>query len=395
MPKPNSMDLTQIGKLAQVAICLCFLLLMIAPHVMELSGRSGSTASKEKREIAKAPEPSLIFSSFPEYVRQFEKYYGDSFGFRDRLILWNGLLRLRAFDDSHTIMEVRLGREGWLFYTSERVLDDYINVIPFKSEDLEKMGRVLEERRVWLEGKGIKLFILVAPNKPTVYSEYLPRYIHKVGKESRLDQVKTYLECYYPKLEFVDVREALSKAKRTQRLYYKTDTHWNGYGAFIAYRELMERIALQFPTVKKLSLDDFTVNIQKFKDGYEAAVLSLSDYFTDEQIMLVPKFTPRARDLSPPLANSAAGRRDTIIMEVDDPQLPKAVVFRDSFSESLIPFLSESFRRSVFVWKFEFTPELIEREKPDIVIVECVERYIHWLAKENPPEVRAALPGPR
>jgi hypothetical protein len=289
---------------------------------------------------------------------------------------------------------VKAGREGWLFYAEEKALDDYMNAIPFKSEDLEKMGRVLEERRAWLEGKGIKFFILVAPNKPTVYSEYLPGFIHKIGKESRLDQVKTYLQ-RYPKLEFVDVREALSKAKRTQRLYYKTDTHWNSYGAFIAYGELMGRIGLHFPAIKKHSLDDFTVNIQEFKNGYEAVMLSLSGYFADEQITLVPKFAPRARDLSPPFTKSAHGIGDMIIREVDDPHLPKAVVFHDSFSQSLIPYLSESFRRIVFIWTFDFMPELIEREKPDMVILECVERYIHWLSKENPPEVRAAFHGLR
>ena len=384
------MDLTQIGKLAQVAICLSFFLVLIVPHVMELSGRGGNTASIEKREIAKAPDPGLIYSSFSEWARQFERYYGDSFGLRDRLIVWNGLLRLRAFDDVHSSMKVTVGREGWLFYASENVLEDYMNVIPFTSEDLEKMGRVLDERRAWLEGKGIKLFILVAPNKHTIYSEYLPRYIHKLGKESRLDQAKTYLERYYPKLEFLDAREILSNAKRTQRLYYKTDTHWNAYGAFITYGELMKRIGLHFPAVKRHSLDDFTLQVQEFKGGGLARMLSLSDRLAEETVKLVPKFDRRAQDVSSPPANSAPARGAISITEVDDPHLPTAVIFHDSFTVALKPFLSESFRRSVFAWTSDFVPELVEREKPDIVIIECVERYIHVLSEENSPEVRAA-----
>ncbi len=390
MPKPSSMDLTQIGKLSQVAICLFFLLVMIVPHVMELSGRGGNTASIEKREIVKAPDPGLIFSSFPEWARQFERYYGDSFGFRDRLILWNGLLRMRAFDDSHSSARVTVGREGWLFYANENVLEDYMNVIPFKSEDLEKMGRVLEERRVWLEGKGIKLFILVAPNKHTIYSEYLPRYIHKLGKESRLDQVKTYLERRYPKLEFIDVRETLLNAKRTQRLYYKTDTHWNAYGAFVAYGELMKRIGLHFPAAKRYSLDDFTLDAQEYRRGGLARMLSLGGRLVEETVTLVPKFDRKARDVESPPANSVHLKGAISVKEVDDPRLPKAVVFHDSFTVALMPFLSESFRRSVFAWTHDFRPELIESEKPDIVIIECVERYIHMLTTENPPEVRAA-----
>ncbi len=385
MPRSSSKYTIRIGKIAQAAICLSFLFLVIVFHVMGLSGTDGNTS--QYKRIAKAPDSGLIFRSFSEWARQSETYYCDSSRLLDSFTHWDRLLKLCTFGDS-PVSQVKVGREGWLFYTGERALDDYMNVIPFKSEDLEKMGRVLEERRAWLEAKGIKFLILVAPNKATVYSEYLPGFIHKIGEKSRLDQVKTYLEARYPKLEFVDVREALSRAKRTQPLYYKTDTHWNGYGAFIAYGELMERIGSDFPTVKKHTLDHFTVNIQEYKNGYEAFVLSQSDYFADEQITLAPKFAPRARDLSPP---SAHGSGDTIIREVDDPHLLKAVVFHDSFSQHLIPYLSEDFRRIVFVWKFDFNAELIESEKPDIVILECVERYIHMLSLENPPEVRAAL----
>lgn len=395
MPKPSSIDLTQIGKLAQVAICLFFFLLVIVPHVMELSGRGGNTASVEKRDIAKAPVPGLFFSSFSEWSRQFERYYSDSFGLRDRLILWNGLLRLRGFDDFHSSTTVVVGREGWLFFANENVLEDYMNVIPFKSEDLEKMGSILEERRVWLERKGLKLFILVAPNKHTIYSEYLPRNIHKLGKESRLDQAKTYLERCYPKLEFLDVRETLFNAKRTQRLYYKTDTHWNSYGAFIAYGELMKRIGLHFPAAKRYSLDDFTLNVQEYRAGSLARMLSLSDRLVEETVTLVPKFDHRARDVESPPANSLHRKGGISVREVDDPHLPKAVIFHDSFTVALMPFLSESFRRSVYAWTSDFLPELIERENPDIVIIECVERYINRLSTENPPEVRAAPHGLR
>jgi hypothetical protein len=45
----------------------------------------------------------------------------------------------------------------------------------------------------------------------------------------------------------------------------------------------------------------------------------------------------------------------------------------------------------VYVWTFDFLPELIEREQPDVVILECVERYLNALLLDNPPKVRAAL----
>ena len=44
---------------------------------------------------------------------------------------------------------------------------------------------------------------------------------------------------------------------------------------------------------------------------------------------------------------------------------------------SLIPLLSENFSRVVYVSSRSFDRALIEREKPDIVIEELVERTLH------------------
>jgi len=56
--------------------------------------------------------------------------------------------------------------------------------------------------------------------------------------------------------------------------------------------------------------------------------------------------------------------------------LPKLVMFRDSFADGLIPYLSENFSRSVYVWKPKVDLQVIEQEKPDIVIFEVAERYL-------------------
>jgi hypothetical protein len=57
-------------------------------------------------------------------------------------------------------------------------------------------------------------------------------------------------------------------------------------------------------------------------------------------------------------------------------QLPRAVVFRDSFGIALAPFLAEYFGKSVFVWDRRFDRELVAREKPSVVIYEVVERAL-------------------
>jgi hypothetical protein len=59
-----------------------------------------------------------------------------------------------------------------------------------------------------------------------------------------------------------------------------------------------------------------------------------------------------------------------------------------AFGKYLAPFISQSFQSSVYVFNFDFLSQLIEKEKPDVVILECVERNLHALMVENPETVR-------
>ena len=47
-----------------------------------------------------------------------------------------------------------------------------------------------------------------------------------------------------------------------------------------------------------------------------------------------------------------------------------------SLVDTLIPYLSMNFLRSIYIWKSNIDFSIIEREKPDIVILEIVDRYL-------------------
>lgn len=354
---------------------------------MELTGGEADLAAIEKRAMAPKPDLYLIIDSLPRYAREFESYYNDAFGFRQDLIRWNNRLRLALFNES-TVRGVRVGREGWLFYANEFLLEDYEHMVPFKPEELQKIRRNMEARAAWLRQKGIQLYLLAVPEKSTIYPEYLPPVIHKVGSQSRLDQVLTCLAgC--PGLTLIDTREALLRGKPRQRLYHRTDSHWNDYGAFIAYGELMDHVVRQYPGIgkRKRTLDDYTVSVAQGEGGDLAGMLSLRDVIPEERITLTPRFVSLAvngvRSYKDPVDLKEYPGRDMVVKETHQRAFPRALIFRDSFSWALIPFVAESFDSSVFVWTFDFSRELVENETPDIVVIECAERYLYALSKED------------
>jgi hypothetical protein len=201
---------------------------------------------------------------------------------------------------------------------------------------------------------------------------------------SRLDQVISYLK-KYSNLKIIDLRSELFKEKEHYLLYYKTDTHWNDFGAFFAYRTVINEIKDEYPQIKPLVLTDFYLKKQIANGGDLASMLSMSDSLKEEKYVLVSKKEIKAKDGS--IGNyqdpSAPGM-PTVIKVTNDKNLPKLVMFRDSFSTSLIPYFSENFCRSSYFWTSSFKPEVILKEKPNIVILETVERFIQNLLIDNP-----------
>ena len=81
----------------------------------------------------------------------------------------------------------------------------------------------------------------------------------------------------------------------------------------------------------------------------------------------------------------------------------KAIVFRDSFANTWFSFLGQHFREVVYIWHYDWDRSLIEREKPDVVIDEMLERFfntsdpVDLLLKDqssetNSPILRASFP---
>ena len=68
---------------------------------------------------------------------------------------------------------------------------------------------------------------------------------------------------------------------------------------------------------------------------------------------------------------------DTELYACARAELPRAVVLRDSMFNPLIPIFAENFSRVLFVSSRQLDTSLIEREKPDVVIEELVERMLH------------------
>ena len=105
-------------------------------------------------------------------------------------------------------------------------------------------------------------------------------------------------------------------------------------------------------------------------------MMGLTRVLREVDLALVPAHPRRARVVEPSGAKPT-DEEGRLVTEIDDPSLPRAVIFRDSFVSRLVPFLSEHFSRAVYLWQNDFDAAEVLKEHPDVVIQEIVGRHLY------------------
>jgi hypothetical protein len=365
-------------RVEELALIIFFLAALTLPVLGLALHIDLARAHKENRVLAPFPPLSLnrhVVGSFPE---KFRAYFEDHFGFRNTLIGWQAIVRVKWLGVSSS-KQVILGRDGWLFQPPyDNSLDSYRGPRPFTPEQLAQWQRVLETRRNWLAERGIRYLFVIAPEKHTVYPEYVPDAFRRMQQVSRLDQLVRYMK-ERSDVEILDLRQALFEAKSRERLYHRTDSHWNEYGAFVGYQRITSELRKFSPQIRPLAESDFELVREQSNEMDLAAQLGLDDVLTEENLRLRPRRPSLEFRLNPDIKY--------VVSEDKQNGLPRLVMFRDSFSNNLIPFLDQNFSRAVYVWNYGFDTHLIETERPAFVIQEIVERYLLNDPPQNPLEL--------
>ncbi|MBK9968593.1 MAG: hypothetical protein IPP07_28510 [Holophagales bacterium] len=355
----------------------CFLLVLVLPGAANLAGFSGANPEGENRRMAEFPRLDARPATLAALPAAFTAWFDDSFGFRSHLVRWSSEFRYFVLGVSPTTTVAR-GEDGWLYYADDSGMDDYSRESPFTAAALDDWRETLVRSREWLDGEGIGFVFAIAPDKHVVYPEHLPSSIRPVGDTYRMDQLFRTLDG--SGVVTVDFREALFAAKARERLFEKTDTHWNERGAFVAYQQLVGAIREQVPAVPPAWAREEFEAVSRDESALDlAGMIGLKDVLREERLLLRPRRARLARIVEP-VGGEPWWGEGRIVTEIPGSTLPRAVVFRDSFTSRLAPYLSEHFSRVVYLWQDNFDAGVIREEKPAVVIQEIVGRHLLYVS---------------
>jgi alginate O-acetyltransferase complex protein AlgJ len=271
-----------------------------------------------------------------------------------------------------------VGKNDWLFFTGDMSIRDHQKTSPLNMGNMKRLTRSLNEIKDQTEQYGGMFLLIIAPDKSTVYPQYMPDEIPVLGQTSSFDRLVEYLD-RNSDIQLLDVRPVFSKASETAELYYKTDTHWNCMGAFYASNEILSKVSIPYPQVPLYTLDDYKFSA---RDALRDIPVMMGWDIHEDTINALPKFKT---EISSVTEEADSPNRISLKIAVNaEKDLPELLIFHDSFYEVCLDrFLEPNFSRttSTYYRKGELVDylDVIAAEKPDVVIVEFAERYMDYL----------------
>ncbi|MEJ0074563.1 MAG: hypothetical protein WDO17_03800 [Alphaproteobacteria bacterium] len=360
-------------RLTRHPLIVVFVALSLAPAA--LVGINGPWLGGGEGPFLRAPA-AFPEKFTPEAFRRVSAWFNDRLGMRYPLMVLDSHWRLNVWRLRFR-GDVLFGSGSWLFFNDAPPAPaarstDLRGTLRMAEGDVARLDRQLAAARAQFSACGKTAFIVIAPNKQSIYPEelreggtYLP---------NRLDDVLGKLGPAARSM-VIDPRPELrtSKSRYGVPPYFPTDSHWNDLGVFIAYQKIVATLA-QANAIDRpdlATLDGVSVHAVTSAGGDIATrMLYLPWNFPDQTVVL--------RGL-PAVPLSREVQRDRLLLT--NPQgNRKLLIFGDSFAAWLAPLLARHFAEvevlSRPTWPATFDGELVATRKADVTIIEIAERSL-------------------
>lgn len=348
-----------------------FTLLCLLPTASMLLGYEGE--NYENRPLARMPDLFERGKLNLDFPAGFDDYFQDHFGFREEMVTAFHTATETALKDTLDD-DVIIGKNDFLFYSE--TLDDYLGTNRLSGGDIEKIAVILRIQQDYITSQGLDFAFTLAPNKSTVYPEYMPDYLTPTGEQSNRERLEEALAAHG--VNYIPLADKLISAKDEGLLYHYHDTHWNERGAQIGYRAIMEEIAAEvnyqsYEGTKPAVKNDHAGDLHYFLFPAEEGTLPAPDYG------LTFEYTQDA----------VTPGRTTTIGTTSEANGYRLILYRDSFGDAILPYLSANLGRVLYDSVFPYDYSSLQEEQSNGVVIELVERNIPNLLTQSP-----ALPAP-
>lgn len=352
-------------------VFFCFTIFLFAAGGICLFFLPQHTYSEnENRYLATFQPPTFAGFLDTSFQENLTDASNDQFAGRDFWI--KSASSLQYAMGSKDINGVYIGKGGYYF---ERILDSQVSENRYQNN-----LSILDEFALRQAKQGTKTFFLPVPPKNTILSGFLPSnaICFDAGKFFRLAAGRLQ------KAACIDIRPQLESGSQTTQVYFKTDHHWTMDGAYLAYTAFNNLAGAPV-----LPLAHFSPKCASKK--FLGTLYSKAPFFDTEPDQFFLPVCLASADIwidSKKTASlyewSKLKEKDKYgvyfggnfgIIQIQMPQIKsgkKLVIVKDSFANSLTPFLMEHYSEITLLdlrYYNHSVSGFLQGYKPDEVLV--------------------------
>lgn len=322
-----------------------------------------TTETTENTPLAEIPSRFTDGKPNIRYLSDWGDYFDDHFAFRQQFVTANAKLYGTVFHQS-TTDQVIFGKNGWLYYSG--TLKDYQGKTVLSDRAWFCLVHNLKLMQEYTESRGSRFLVTIAPNKNSLYRENMPeRYFE--GTPKNIDLISEKLNG--AGVPYADLYSLFRE--QNEPLYFKKDSHWNNKGAVLAYRAICESLGKEdYETYENVECTEQYTHLGDLDEMlYPLAAKPEKDYIYARK----EGFDCGTENyMDQWIETNHSGKTGRLLM------------YRDSFGESLLPFLAEEFEQAYFSRLVPYHLTQIEQYHPDYVVIERVERRLSSFVEEAP-----------
>ena len=270
------------------------------------------------------------------FMSDFETYLTDQFAGRD---LW---IAAKALSER----TLGKGENNGVYLCKEDTL-----IARFDRPDPDRVADNLNYVNNLVENVDIPVYFSLIPGKVSVWADRLPEGAPNASEEDILAQAQASTAARWAGLD------AILRAHAGEEIYYRLDHHWTSLGAYYGYAALMETMGLE-----PVPLEAYTKTT--VSENFNGTTFSTSgvrwmppdhiDIYVPEEGITVTAWNgtqsqPGALydwsrlEEKDQYSFFLGGNKPLAVVEPPHTDAPKLLVIRDSYADSLTPFLTANF----------------------------------------------------
>lgn len=353
---------------ANLLYVICVIMILFGP-VCGMNVKENQVSEIDNEYLPEWPS----IKSENDYQTAVEEYINKRIGGRETALFLYENSMAKVFN----ILEVGLyayGEEGHIEGGFDDYVKDYQHLNLIESEELID---VLSDYMYWVnqycEEKDIVFLTFIAPDKKTIYPEYVSKQINVYGETSRTDLLLHAFD--EREVPYIFPKEVFLEEKKERRLYNKEYDilHWNDMGKLIASQEIDKFVRTNSSNIAPLLEKDYELLYEK-KTKMDASVFCINEdvpvysLVDDEEIINITK--------EDQFASANSGMLHYV--NAKNNEAPIILIFRDSYFYDTEKYYANRYSHVIYVHHsdFDMIQACIDYYNPDIVLFEVVERML-------------------